>query len=308
MLKFVSALGLKIVSVGCALAATILVLGFATTANAGEGLFSRAYTVETEPEGHFELEQLVRAREGRAFGTYHAYDLRSEVEYGVTDKFQIALYVNSGYINAKDAPDDDSLPEGQNNFSRTRFELQGVTFEMIYRILNPITDGIGLALYLEPEVNFADLHNGLQYSLSMGNEYKVILQKNFFGDQLITVLNTGVETEFIRFRNQDGWRGELDFNTEFGITYRVASAWYAGLEFRNHTELGDFVNHEHSIYWAGPVAHYANEKWWATLGLLAQVYGVPSGHDDQGNLVGNDNLFLRSHERYELTFKAALPM
>lgn len=283
----------------------VLPLVASVPAQAGEGLFSRVYTTETVPKGHFELEQIVRRRSGRAFGSYSAFDLRTEFEYGITDNFQAAFYVNYGHLNAAGAPDDDD-PDGATGFTRTTSYLQGYSFEFIYRLLSPITDPVGLAFYMEPEIHLHDPHNGLQYSHTYSTEYRILLQKNFLDDQLILAFNTVLEIEFIRFLGQDNWRGELDWNNELGASYRVAPNWYLGLELRNHNEIGDFRKHEHSVYWAGPAIHYGGPKLWATLGIMKQIYGTPNGTDTNGTFIGN-NLFLRSHENWETTLKVAVP-
>src|SRR5450631_210094 len=96
--------------------ALLLVLLIATpSAWAGESLFSRTYTTETVPGGHFELEQLIRNRSERSFGHYSAYDFRTEFEYGITDNLQGAFYLNYGHLDAAGAPDDDD-PDGATGF------------------------------------------------------------------------------------------------------------------------------------------------------------------------------------------------
>ena len=283
----------------------VMSLLWASSAKAGESLFGRAYTVETMPAGRFEIEQTTRWRSGRSFGTYQALDLRSEVEYGITDDLQAALYVNTGYIYANGAPDDDDAL-GATGFSRNRFYLQSLAAEFIYRILSPYSDGIGLALYMEPEVYVSDYHNGLRYSGTLATEYRLLLQKNFFDDTLVLVYNLVFEIEFIRFRGEETWKSELDWNNELGASLRVAPGLYVGLEGRNHNEYGNFVTHEHSIFWVGPVAHYASQHIWATLSAFKQVYGTPNGLGPNGALIGN-GLFLRSHEDWEVTAKMGVP-
>ncbi len=286
----------------------LMVAAFCVTALpafAGEGLFSRVYTTETVPAGHWELEELVRDREGRAFGSYNAMDFKTEAEYGVTDNFQVALYLNSGTQNAHQSPDDDD-PNGATGFSRKNLYFQSVSTEFIYRILSPVKDKIGLAFYLEPEVDFYDLHNGLKYGGSYELEFRVLVQKNFLEDQVIVAFNLGLEAETIRFKGDTDRNSELDWNNEIGVTYRVAPNWYAGLEGRNHNEYGNFKVHEHSVFWVGPAVHYANQKVWMTLGVLRQVYGTPSGVDENGTFIGDD-LFLRSHEKWEITYKIGFP-
>jgi hypothetical protein len=284
-------------------AAAMAVACCSFSCRAGESLFSRVYTTDTEPEGHIEIEQLVRSRSGRSMGTYSAVDYRTEFEIGVTDNFQAALYVNNLMMHAKGAPDDDD-PLGATGFRRTGTYFQGLSLELIYRLYSPYKDGFGLAFYLEPEFAARDLHDGLPYNASVGGEYRVIFQKNFFDDQLIFTYNLVLETEGIRFRGEKRYAGELDVNNEAGLAYRFAPNWYAGIEGRNHREYGDFHKFEHSVYWVGPSIHYAGERFWATLGYLRQVHGSPNGIDENGTPIGH-NLFLRSHERNEVTLKVA---
>ena len=286
-----------------ALLAGLLAAGTVAQASAGESLFSRVYTTDTEPAGRFEIEQTVRNRNGRSMGTYSAFDYRTEFEVGVTDNFQAALYINNLTMHAKGAPDDDD-PLGATGFRRTGNYFQGLSAEFIYRLYSPYKDGFGLALYFEPEFAQHDLHNGLAYRTSVGGEYRIIFQKNFWDDQLIFTYNLVLETEGIRFKDQKGYTGELDFNNEVGLAYRFAPSWFAGIEGRNHNEYGKFTQFEHSVYWIGPSLHYAGQRFWATLGYLRQVYGTPNGTDENGTPIGK-NLFTRSHERNEITLKVA---
>ncbi|MBV8971264.1 MAG: hypothetical protein JO290_03120, partial [Sphingomonadaceae bacterium] len=259
------------------------------------------------PAGTFEFEQLVRDRDGRAFGHYDAQDFRTELEYGVTDNFQAALYVNTNRMNASGAPDDDD-PNGATGFTRHNFTLQSVSTEFIYRAISPYKskNGWGLAFYLEPAYDFHDLHNGLTYAGGTFElEGRVIVQKNFLQDRLVAVYNLTLEGESIRFSGRPDRNSELDWNNEIGVSYRVAPNWFVGGEFRNHNEYGNFDTHEHSVFWAGPVVHYGGRRAWVTLGWLRQFAGNP-GYDDDGRNIGG-NLFLRSHELNEITFKVGIP-
>lgn len=274
---------------------------------ASEALFSRVYTTDTTPAGHFELEQIVREREGRAFGHYDATDFRSEFEYGVTDKFQVAAYLNTNRMHATNAPDDDDY-NGTTGFTRHNFTVQSVSAEFIYRFVSPYEskNGWGFAVYLEPEYDFHDLHNGLKYhGGTFAGEGRLIVQKNYLQDRLIVAYNLVLEAEKIRFARRPETNSELDWNNELGISYRFRPNLFAGLEFRNHNEYGNFKVHEHSVFWIGPAFHYGGQKFWATLGWLRQFHGDP-GRDDDGNDIGG-NLFLRSHELNEVTFKFGIP-
>jgi hypothetical protein len=277
---------------------------------AGEGLFSRTYTTETVPAGHFELEQTIRNRTERAFGTYTAFDFKSEFEYGITDNFQVAFYVNTQYMHAVNAPDDND-PSGDQpgglGFNSNGWNLSSLSTEFLYRIWSPVSDPVGLAFYIEPEYDFHDIHNGDQEFNSMEMEFRFLVQKNLLEDQLVLAYNMVFEFEYFRYQDGDTpFLGELDWNHELGASYRFASNLYGGLEFRNHNEVGNFYSHDHSVYWAGPVFHYGGPKMWATLGLLWQFSGNPDGYDSAGSYQG-DGLFLHSHERYETTLKVGFP-
>lgn len=278
---------------------------------AGEGLFSRAYTTETVPQGHYEWEQTIRNRSERAYGEYSAFDFKTEYEYGLMDNFQIAFYLNTELLNAEHAPDDNDVTHGgdtPDGFTRNSFFLQSVAMEFIYRLTSPVSSPLGIALYYEPQIDFYDMHNGMKEDGALENEFRVLFQKNFMDDQLILVYNLVFELEYFRYGGRDqAFMGELDWNNEIGATYRVASNWYAGLEARNHNELGNFWSHDHSVYWVGPAVHYAKSNYWATLGSLIEVYGVPSGPDENGSDQGPKGLFLHSHERFETTLKVGFP-
>jgi hypothetical protein len=285
----------------------LLILTFSSSVWAGESLFSRAYTTETVPGGHFELEQAIRNRWHRAQGDYNAVDLISEFEYGVTDAFQLAFYVDTGYLHAKNTTDDND-PAIMNGglLSRDGFALQSLSAEFLYRFISPVGHPLGVALSLEPEIFFVDLHNGHQENGSFGNELRLILQKNMLEDQLILAYNVVLEAEYFRYGNMDtAYQGELDWNNELGASYRLTSNWYGGLEFRNHNEVGNFWHHDHSVFWAGPVIHYGGERFWATLGALYQISGVPHGTDDDGTVEGDSSHFLHSHELWETTLKVS---
>ncbi|MDP0941854.1 hypothetical protein, partial [Klebsiella quasipneumoniae] len=62
-------------------------------------------------------------------------------------------------------------------YRKTRFET--VSLEAIYQLMNPVTDPIGLALYIEPELGPRE----------RDLEWRIILQKNWLDDRLIFAAN-----------------------------------------------------------------------------------------------------------------------
>ncbi len=73
-----------------------------SSANAHEAIFAWTYTTDLTPKGHGEFEQWITPRWEKEHGSYSVIDFREEFEYGVTDDFQIALYLNHHYVYAND--------------------------------------------------------------------------------------------------------------------------------------------------------------------------------------------------------------
>src|SRR4051794_7477848 len=154
----------------------LLISMFASHAFASEAFFGYLYTTETTPGGQWEYEQTQTLRSGKARGTYNAVDLRNEFEYGVTGNFQVALYINSSYLNSTNQYDPEDVSADLPNHNA--FNVNGVSVEMLYRVLSPYKDPIGLAFYLEPEVAIRDRMTG-EDKIERSLEGRLILQKNF---------------------------------------------------------------------------------------------------------------------------------
>src|SRR5215475_9941300 len=69
-------------------------------ARADEAIFAWTYTTDLLPKGKWEFEQWMTARWEKEHGAYNVFDFREELEYGLTDNLQIALYLNHHYVNA----------------------------------------------------------------------------------------------------------------------------------------------------------------------------------------------------------------
>ena len=73
-----------------------------SSVEAHEAIFAWTYTTDLTPKGHGEFEQWITPRWEKEQGNYSVIDFREELEYGVTDDFQIALYLNHHYVYAND--------------------------------------------------------------------------------------------------------------------------------------------------------------------------------------------------------------
>jgi hypothetical protein len=257
--------------------ATVLAVCGAVTApvHADENIFGYVYGSETLPKGEWEAYQWATWRHGKGAGSYDAVDLKTELEYGITDRFQASAYLNTIYQRIRDTGpiEDDGTREFQNT---TGFGFQGVAMELKYALTSPYKDPLGIALYLEPSysrINRVSGASGTEYEI----EPKLILQKNFMEDRLIAAMNISGEFEWERYPDNSPTERELKLEVSAGLSYQFAPNWYAGVEGKVQSiyanmNLGD---REAWAVFAGPSIHYAVKKWWVTLAVLPQIMGGP---------------------------------
>ena len=246
-------------------------------ANATERLFTYTYEPETMPQGALEFEQWTTLRAVRNNHVnknhYMRWDLRQEIEYGVTDNYTLSFYLNekSEYFRnpASHAKTND-------------FTFEGVSLENKWMVLDPARNPIGLSLYLEPTIGNSEFEL----------EEKVILGQRYGNWKW--AFNAVHATEW-EDSNEPGkgteTEGELEF--DFGLTYELNSHWNIGVEFRNHNEFPEYGGQSHTAFFVGPALAYRQEKWWAAFTFLTQVYGDNKTSPDPD---GNDDLVLDKHE------------
>ncbi len=264
-----------------------------SSAHAGDAIFTHTYLAETLPQGAKEVEQWVTYRTKRSQGTYNLAQTRTEFEYGVTDRWTVALYANAYSVVAQNnnsiasrnnytvvgdgdevsgggpitagpyVPNAEKLPLTSARYKKADFE--SISVESIYQFLSPYKDGIGLAGYVELSVG----------PKSRELEFKLLAQKNLLDDQLVLAANVALELE------REKWSlvvAEKETKLVFsgGASYRFAPGWRAGVELRNErTWEGGYTlsnsKRDYSAWFAGPTLHYAAQKWFATLGYQQQM-------------------------------------
>lgn len=249
-----------------------LILVIRTDAKADERFFTYSYESSVLPENQFEIEQWITNQNGRKEGDYSRWDLRTEIEYGVTSFYSTALYLNweSTRIDGTEEDDDNST------------EFKGVSWENIYQLLNPTLDPVGLATYLELT------SDGLDYEV----EGKLILSKEI--DNFVLATNAIYEAEWEREDGHTEREATLEFT--FGAAYKLDSHWSVGLEARNKGAYPDGLNlsgQEFQTWSAGPNVHYGTSKWWATLTVLPQIWGNGDGASGDRQLVHEEELEVR---------------
>jgi len=269
---------------------------------ADETPFGYIYTTESMPKGHWEYEQWNTLRTGKAAGSYTAFDLKNELEYGFTDRFQASLYLNSSYLHTKNVPDPDDATVTLEN--QSSFDVNGVSMELKYQVLSPYKSPVGLAVYMEPELGMRNPLSGTD-TVERALEFKMILQKNLMDDRLILASNIVFEPEWERQNDQRS--KELKNEYSLGASYRLAPRWFGGLEVLNRRKFNDqdFAKQGACAWFMGPSVHYAAQSWWTTFTILPQLAGNPRslGFDANGNEVSDGSRSLGEYEKMEIRWR-----
>jgi hypothetical protein len=98
---------------------------------ADESPFASIYTTETLPEGETEVEQWATWTSSKPDERFDEVVGRTAFEYGVTSRFQLALYAN--YARTKIVPYGPGAPDGPADTTR----FNGFSAEAIYHLLDP---------------------------------------------------------------------------------------------------------------------------------------------------------------------------
>ncbi len=251
----------------------VLACGLVGAAQANERRFTYTYEPETMPAGAWEFEQWVTLRAGRntAVGQqeYRQWNFRTSLEYGVTDNYTVELYLNSKHESFQD-------PAAGSSFSK--FDFDGVSLENRYLVLNPAEHAVGLTLYLEPRLSGHDAEV----------EEKIILgQRHGKWKWAVNLIHA---TEW----SDDYHKTEGEIEVSFGLSYTLNKRWAVGFELRDHNELPEYSRWENTALYLGPVVSYHNDKWWAALTVMPQIWGANFETPDPD---GNRHLDLEGHER-----------
>ena len=249
-------MGLRIIKTIAAAGALAAVLVSVTgVADATERRFTYAYGSGVLMPGAVEFEPWTTARIGHD-GFYDRFDERLELEVGLTERLQSSWYLNF-----------EAVAEDVKGVRETSFAFHGVSWEWKLKLLDPVADPVGLALYWE-------LSGGPSESEL---EAKLILDKRV--GRFLAVFNLVGEYEL-----EYGEPGPLghDFvvDGDLGAGFFLTPALFAGLEVVNHNHFSAAEGFEHSVLFAGPTVSWAEPTWWAALTILPQLgafHGATSG-------------------------------
>ncbi|OUR68696.1 hypothetical protein A9Q80_01290 [Cycloclasticus sp. 46_83_sub15_T18] len=276
-----------------------------TTAQAGENQWLYAKGTDTRPEGSFEIKFSDIMKEGKGSGDYTSHDFRPELEYGITDSLSISaelVFFDHNYSVNNPEVDPEYSTQGGDGGRYNKTQFAGYEVALKYNILSPYKDFIGLSVGLAYEhrdhyrLDGADID---QDSVTT----TLYLQKDFLDDTLIFVLNP--KAEFERRKGGGVLEEEISLELMAAVSYRFMPRWTVGLEYRAQSDYlsvqeraeantADFDEHGfergkqrssfdltdmrlgsrfQSGQYLGPTLHYAEEKWWATGGILWQFQG-----------------------------------
>ena len=233
-----------------AIAATLLPC---SPARADSRAFTFSYETTTMPAGHVEYEQWVTWKASKSTDSdFDRIDFRHEVEFGITDNWQGAIYVSDWRYEDGDSVADDGVT------------WWAVAFETIYKLTDPIVDPLGTALYGE---------------LKIGDELiefegKLLLQKNL--GAWIFVWNGVFVAEWEGGAYQED-KGKLEQTA--GASYQFNPNWAAGGELIHEVEYDDWSQWGDHVVYAGPNVSYRSRSWWVTVTPMFQLTDIAGEPD-----------------------------
>lgn len=248
-------------------------------ASASERSF--VYTQESRvlAPGTSELEPSTTFRIGRS-RYYSAIDGRLELEHGIAQGLQLALYWNFS-TQTRDVVQD-SLTRELTRVSESEFA--SASAELKYQLSDPTADVLGSALYLETTLGPRESEL----------EAKLIVDRSV-GKWLLAA-NLTAELELEPVRNDEG--SELE--TALVLEPTIAAAYQfshgsIGLELR--APLGVAGEAESATLFGGPVARLSDRGFWLALGVQPQLAAFSGSSADS-------RLDLNEHERLEVRLLA----
>lgn len=229
-----------------------------SNASADERHFAFSYETITAAKGQVELENWItwQARRGNGDNT-NLWKFRTEIEYGITDRLQLGVYLANWNLT-NDAAHDNSV----------RYE--SASAELIYRMSHPTTDAIGSAVYLEVE-------GGPNLFAVEG---KLLLQKNI--GKLIIAWNGVLEAEWVG----RGLRERTcKLEQTFGVSYQITPAFSAGGELVHEVSFEDWSKSGPNILFAGPNVSWRFKRGYVTAATLFQCTNIKDEPDIQTRVI-----------------------
>jgi len=240
-------------SIRTVLAAGLLAL-ITTGINADEKLFAYSYQADSIlPKGTVEFEQWATLRSGKDTGQFARWDIRHEIEYGFTDTFTGAIYLNSSNIYSNGVSNTD-------NNNGTQFD--GVSLELKQMILSPHKNPIGILVYAEPK------YSGNELELEGKLVFESILKDNW---HFVTNLVIEKEWEYTATSTEHS----SAFEITGGVSMQLDPTLAIGIEGKSTTTYdGFFSSAKSTAIFLGPNIHFGTDKFQITAAILKQLTNV----------------------------------
>jgi hypothetical protein len=230
----------------------ILLIG-ASVAVSGVRHFTFLYEANTSTAGSLELENWITWQRVARSARFDQVDFRHELEYGVTDTFQVSVYLADWFY--------------ENGQERSGFTYSDTALELIYNLTNPVVDPVGLSIY--GELKAGDRLIEL--------ESKLIAQKNF--GPLILAYNATLESVW---EGEDLGEREGEFSQALGASYEISPRVSVGLELLHEFVFPEWRDQEKiRNFFVGPNVSYRRQNWFVTVTALAQATDTENEPDFQ---------------------------
>lgn len=220
---------------------------------AGARHFTYVYEAVTSAPGSVDIENWLTWSRTTNPQRVDQVDFRHEFEFGLTDRFQVSVYV-ADWFYACD-------PE------HSGFTYSDSALEVIYNLTNPVLDPVGLSVY--EEIRAGDRVFEL--------ESKLIAQKDL--GPLILAYNATLEAVWEGTGLQDR-RGE--FQQALGASYEISQRVSVGVELLHEFVFPEWGDNQHiRNVFIGPNVSFRHKNWFVTVTALAQATDTPDEADFQ---------------------------
>ena len=224
-----------------------LLLAAADAARADRRTMIRAYEFQTQPQGNLELELWNDVEAPRSAFTDSTIVTRVELEYGITDRWDAALY----HVFAQGGPQAEPQP----------FHFDSWRLESRYRLAEKGEWPVDVMIYGELE-RPADFNEPFEV------EEKLILEKDF--GRFALIANLVGEQHLLRADLGRTWEVDL------GARYELMPQLRAAVEFwTTHEYVGQDVSRN---YYLGPSISVATQRVWVQFGI---GFGLDASQDQQ---------------------------
>lgn len=249
-----------------------VLITFSNNIYSQDRVFARTYQSLTLPKGSKDIEFWNTLHTGRA-NLYRKLKQRLEMEVGITDNLQTAFYLN---LQQKV-----SAESGNSELEATEVSFSN---EWKYKLMDPVADPFGLALYSEYTV--------VAHELEL--ELKLILDKKI--DNNYFAFNATYEPEWAWsvLKNNESISLSTTCDLNLGYMYFVKNNLGLGMEAINYNLLVD-GKLNHSALFLGPTITYIGDRWWLIFNALPQITKLSSTQEADKNR----NLILTEREKFE---------